>query len=120
MPDYNPRPLKRQRVESSQDASNTEKLSPIPPSTLLLALPSFLIHPPTHPDHQTSLQLSSAALKKCLELPEIEGDLECRAWTALAEVGIIEGIQEPRTVEEVEKAISKAVRVHSNLPFASY
>lgn len=120
MPDDNPRPLKRQRVESIQDASNPEKFSPIPPSTLLLALPSVLIHPPTHPDHQISLQLSSAALKKCLELPEIEGDLECRAWTALAEVGIIEGIQKPGTAEEVEKAISKAVRMHSSLSFASY
>lgn len=111
--DHNPRPLKRQRVESVQDAqkdvSSAENLGPIPPSTLLLALPSFLIHPPTHPDHQSSLQLSSAALKKCLELPETEGDLECCAWTALAEVGIIQGIQEPGTAEEVEKAISKAV-----------
>jgi hypothetical protein len=112
--DDNPRPLKRQRIESLQDTdkdvSNTQNLSPIPCSTLLLALPSILIHPPVHPHHQTSLQLSSAALKKCLELPEIEGDLECRAWTALAEVGIIEGTQEPGTAEEVEKAISKAVR----------
>jgi len=112
--DDNPRPLKRQRIESIQDtdkdASNAQNLNSIPCSTLLLALPSILIHPPMHPHHQTSLQLSSAALKKCLELPEIEKDLECRAWTALAEVGIIEGTQEPGKAEEVEKAISKAVR----------
>lgn len=120
MTDHNPRPLKRQRVESIKDASNPEKLSSIPPSTLLLALPSILVHPPTHPDHQSSLQLSSTALKKCLELPEVEGNLECRAWTALAEVGIIEGMQEPGTAEEVEKAISKAVRMHLSLSFVSY
>ncbi|KAF8346134.1 hypothetical protein F5887DRAFT_962841 [Amanita rubescens] len=115
--DNNPRPLKRQRIESLQDTDkDASNLNPIPCSTLLLALPSILIHPPMHPHHQTSLQLSSAALKKCLELPEIEGDLECRAWTALAEMGIIEGTQEPGTAEEVEKAISKALLIAQKHP----
>jgi hypothetical protein len=56
-------------------------------------------------DAPTSSNFIAAGLKKCLELPEIEGDWECCALTALAKVGIIEGTKEPGMAEEVEKAI---------------
>ncbi|KAF8621735.1 hypothetical protein AX15_007535 [Amanita polypyramis BW_CC] len=119
-PDNNPRPTKRQRLDlipdMDKDAYNTESINPIPPSSLLLALPSLLIHPPTHPHHKLSLDLSSTALQKCLSLPDIEGDLECRALTALAEVGIIQGMQEPGTAINIEKAIAKALLLAQKHP----
>ncbi|KAK2460063.1 hypothetical protein APHAL10511_007897 [Amanita phalloides] len=120
VPDNNPRPQKRQRLapvsNTNKDAPDSERLPPIPYSTLLLALPSILIHPPTHPHHQLSLHLSSEALETCLGLPDIEGDLECRAWTALAEVGLIQGIPEPGTADKAEKAVAKALLIAQKHP----
>ncbi|KAF7324036.1 Carboxylic ester hydrolase [Mycena kentingensis (nom. inval.)] len=99
---------------------------------LLLALPALIAHPPTHPQHKHALWLSLVALRKCLALPnpgqpigrarKAPWDIsstpldKCRAWTALAEVGItvleggfgdedwIEGIE-----AEVHRALGKAV-----------
>lgn len=129
----NPRPLKRQRPNSllsSPSASSTDStnLIPIPPPHLLLALPSLLIHPPTHKSHVKSLFLSRHALQRCLALPEsqLDCDVECRAWTALAEIGVqclISGTaSELSNIEnaietEVEKALTKAVSVSSQSPW---
>jgi hypothetical protein len=101
-------------------------LVPLPPPHLLLALPSLLIHPPTHKYHLQSLLLSQRALRRCLALPEseLDRDIECRAWTALAEIGIgclalgtgQESIQ-GEIEAEVEKALTKAV---SASPFSCH
>ena len=117
--DDNPRPLKRQRIQSSghdfdgdyssdlepltplpssSDAalrsplkhrtSSEESLKPIPPSVLLVSLPSLLVHPPNHKYYLHSIVLSLTALRKCLALPALSPDIECRAWTGLAELGM--------------------------------
>ncbi|KAF8636857.1 hypothetical protein AX17_003215 [Amanita inopinata Kibby_2008] len=118
--DDNPRPSKRQRLDSTsepiQNTVNVENLNSIPPANLLISLPSLLIHPPTHRHHQFSLLLSSSALRKGLTLPDIDADLECRAWAALAEVGIIHGMEEFVTAAEVEKAIAKALLIAQKHP----
>ena len=105
MSDSNPRPTKRQRTNSvspaqtqassllspppeSSQPSPTPALRPLPPAILLLALPGLLAHHPTHPDFGFSLFLSLRALRQCLALPALAPDLECRAWTNLAEVGM--------------------------------
>jgi hypothetical protein len=76
---------------------NTSKLSPLPPHILLLHLPALLIHPPSHPRYALSLCLSLLALRKCLAMKDdekqmqgkvMDAEIECRAWTSLAEVGM--------------------------------
>jgi hypothetical protein len=137
----NPRPLKRQRPNSSSLSSSPSstssqpspptQLTPIPPSHLLLALPSLLIHPPTHRVHLKSLFLAQRALRQCLALPEsqLDRDVECRAWTALAEIGLrclamgmvpaLESYEENIEIE-VEKALTKAVGRYPYLPQILY
>ncbi|KAI6161360.1 hypothetical protein EDD17DRAFT_1589632 [Pisolithus thermaeus] len=63
-------------------------LKPLPPQVLLLALPALLLHPPTHEKYALSLFLSLRALRLCLQLPALAPEVECYAWTALAEVGM--------------------------------
>ncbi len=46
------------------------------------------MHPPNHRYHRLSVQLSLAALRKCLSLPALSPEVECRAWTGLAEIGM--------------------------------
>lgn len=113
--DANPRPHKRPRPSSSSlmsPPSSTASFVPLPSSALLLALPSLLIHPPTHKRHWQSISLAQHALRRCLDLPGLDCATECRAWTALAELGLgclhvgIHSVQ-----GEVEKAITKAVRI---------
>ena len=102
MTDSNPRPTKRQRILSvSRSQLETSSLPPgspqlpldtalrpLPPAILLLALPGLLAHPPTHPNFGFSLFLSLRALRQCLALPALAPDLECHAWTSLAELGM--------------------------------
>lgn len=67
---------------------NPEALySELPASTLLVSLPGMLLHPPTHKFHALSLSISILALRRCLVLPNLPPDIECRAWTSLAEIG---------------------------------
>ncbi|KAG1786474.1 uncharacterized protein HD556DRAFT_1053488 [Suillus plorans] len=99
------RPLKRQRTlpisasptprsssltppADSQKSYPTPALRPLPPAILLLALPGLLALPPTHSDFGFSLFLSLRSLRHCLALPALAPDIECRAWTSLAEVGM--------------------------------
>jgi hypothetical protein len=61
----------------------------LPASVLLVSLPGMLIHPPTHKLYALSLSISLLALRRCLALPNLTPDIECRAWTSLAEVGTL-------------------------------
>ncbi|KAG2144644.1 uncharacterized protein EDB93DRAFT_1152421 [Suillus bovinus] len=105
----------------------TPPLRPLPPAILLLALPGLLALPPTHPDFGFSLFLSLRSLRQCLALPALAPDIECRAWTSLAEVGM-------RVIDsgfcsqeggcdwavgihsEVEKALSKGLLIAQKHP----
>jgi len=116
--DDNPRPHKRIR-------SSTHNFAALPAAHLLLSLSSLLVHPPTHPLHPYSSHLSLVAIRKCLTLNALNPDLECRAWSAMAEVGmrVIGGGFSASTdhmwatgVEnEVEKAIGKGVSIYVNI-----
>jgi hypothetical protein len=94
--DDNPRPHKRQRLESSSRAviktsplsPLSQGLAPLPPAILLISLPALLIHPPNHRHHVHSLCLSLLSIRKCLSLQSLDPDIECRAWTALVEIGM--------------------------------
>lgn len=102
MDDPNSRPHKRQRTDHTAECAETspprspqttrsQSLStfrPLPPQVLLLALPALLAHPPSHEYYPLSLFLSLRALRTCLELKTLTPDVECRAWTGLAEVGL--------------------------------
>jgi hypothetical protein len=90
MPEHHPRPLKRARLVSDSSSSSPpptkSSLSPIPTPILLLSLPRLLLQPPNHPQHVLSLSLSLCAIRKCLEIDGLDSDIECRAWTAFAEL----------------------------------
>ncbi|KAF8415813.1 hypothetical protein L210DRAFT_3494828 [Boletus edulis BED1] len=141
MDDLNPRPQKRQRTDYADSAEGTplppssmvsespQPLStfrPLPPPVLLLALPALLALPPSHEHYSLSLFLSLRALRTCLELRTLTPDVECRAWTGLAEVGLrvinsgftpteehawANGIE-----AEVEKAIGKGLLIAQKHP----
>ena len=68
--------------------TNKMSLKVLPPAALLSSLPGLLIHPPNHKYYVLSLQLSLNALRRCLSLQALSPELECRAWTGLAEVGM--------------------------------
>ncbi|THV03684.1 hypothetical protein K435DRAFT_851631 [Dendrothele bispora CBS 962.96] len=85
-----------------------KKFKPLPPSTLLVSLPSLIIHPPTHRYHAQSLWISLQALRRCLRLPDLSPQIECRAWTALAEIGMIIVAGEHEWAEGIEAEIEEA------------
>ncbi|KAK7051469.1 hypothetical protein VNI00_004443 [Paramarasmius palmivorus] len=74
-------------IEASQP-SETPTTSQVPPAVMLVSLPGLLIHPPNHPLHAHSLCISLLAIRKCLQVPNLSPDVECRAWTSLAELGM--------------------------------
>ncbi|KAI0829097.1 hypothetical protein BC628DRAFT_1315767 [Trametes gibbosa] len=80
-----PSPLK---LSSQLNIEDETELKPLPPAVLLVNLPSLLAHPPNHKYYVHSLVLSLSALRKCLALPALLPDIECRAWTGLAELGM--------------------------------
>jgi hypothetical protein len=98
----NPRPQKRQRTDhivdsagpfvslqpSSASSQPPSTFRPLPPPVLLLALPALLALPPGHERYPLSLFLSLRALRTCLGLTTLTPDVECRAWTGLAEIGL--------------------------------
>lgn len=108
MSDDNPRPQKRIRIELDSDAlsspspfssqsaltplpsspAKAPSLKPLPPHILLLSLPFLLAHPPNHRNYIQSLVLSLTSLRKCLLLPLLAPEIECRAWCGLAELGM--------------------------------
>ncbi|KAJ7683529.1 hypothetical protein B0H17DRAFT_31447 [Mycena rosella] len=76
----NPRPPKRARTTPPADICST-KIEAISESQrlrgpqLLLALPSLVIHPPTHAAHTRALAVSLLALRRCLGLPNPGGSV---------------------------------------------
>ncbi|KAG1805584.1 uncharacterized protein BJ212DRAFT_1391745 [Suillus subaureus] len=137
----NTRPLKCQRTLSVSASSMpksssltppppdspTPALRPLPPAILLLALPGLLALPPTHPDFGFSLFLSLRSLRQCLAMPALAPDVESRAWTGLAEVGMRvmesgfcsqeEGCDWAVGIHaEVEKALSKGLLIAQKHP----
>ncbi|KAJ7124491.1 hypothetical protein C8R44DRAFT_148732 [Mycena epipterygia] len=155
----NPRPPKRARTTPPADICSTKNAitleSQLRGPQLLLALPSLLLHPPTHAAHTRALAISLLALRRCLGVPNPGGHVsvggsnrgqagrksvgkgaanaawnlsppdECRAWCALAEIGLcvleggfgtegwaagIEG--------EVERALGKALIIAQKTPDA--
>ncbi|KAG7446636.1 uncharacterized protein BT62DRAFT_987040 [Guyanagaster necrorhizus] len=142
--DCNPRPTKRQRRDSTSNVSpavdgnypsplkatamvpTPSCLTPLPPSLLLVSLPGILIHPPTHRHHAQSLCLSLLALRRCLNLSNLTPEVECRAWTAMVEIGMLviaggfsqnEDHLWAKGIEiEVEKAANKALNIAQKHP----
>ncbi|OJT13950.1 hypothetical protein TRAPUB_9489 [Trametes pubescens] len=112
---YTSSPLKSQLFQPPPQSQ--EELKPLPPAVLLVNLPSLLAHPPNHKYYVHSLVLSLSALRKCLTLPALLPDIECRAWTGLAELGmrvIAGGFSQSEEYgwatgieAEVEKALSR-------------
>jgi hypothetical protein len=64
------------------------RFKPVPLPLLLLSLPAILILPPDHLLHDESLRLSVVALRRCLHMRALSPEIECRAWTTLAQVGL--------------------------------
>ncbi|KAF8990932.1 hypothetical protein BDQ17DRAFT_1313621 [Cyathus striatus] len=133
-----PRPLKRQRIITPSSSPQSPSLAqqvkaeggtvvssgpaPLPAPQLLLALPALLVQPPGTPHHARSLHLARMALHKCLSLP-VDRDVECRAWTALVEIGLrtlgLDRVDETTRGEvegEVEKGIMKALMIAQKHP----
>ncbi|EJC98575.1 uncharacterized protein FOMMEDRAFT_95808 [Fomitiporia mediterranea MF3/22] len=81
---------KRRRSSSPLDGrgGNKRNLERLPPGVLLLALPGLLAVPPNHKSQVISYGLSLAALRKCVALGGLSPDIECRAWTGIAELGL--------------------------------
>lgn len=109
VPDLDIRSSKRPRLSAAQTpssglpapsslspltplSSSPEKpglpLRPLPLPLLLLSLPDILMLPPNHPLHDESLRLSVVALRKCLLVRALSPEIECRAWTTLAQIGV--------------------------------
>lgn len=103
-----PHPAKRQKLEQerSQTADTTPQLTL---ANLLLGLPSLLLHPPTHTNHERSLALSHQALRTCTSMTSLDSAVECSAATGLAELGLQIGLSSPGIEAEIQKAISKGV-----------
>ena len=137
MLDDNPRPQKRMRIVSvvedmtspsqspfaSQSTLTPPPLSPVkpsvsfrplPPYILLLAIPHLLTHSPTHRNYIIFLRLSLASLRKCLTLPSLPPEIECRAWCGLAELGmkIISGGFWEDSAHPWAHGIETEVRIH--------
>lgn len=106
----NPRPAKRQKIDI-QSSPKPQKLPQLTLANLLLSLPSLLLHPPTHTNHERSLALSYHALKTCNTMTSLDKTVECRAATGLAELGLLIGLSSPGIQDEIQKAITKAVSV---------
>ncbi|KAG5642228.1 hypothetical protein DXG03_003373 [Asterophora parasitica] len=100
----------------------TRQLKPLPPATLLLALPALLLSPSS--SSQLSLpaiNLARHSLRRCLALPALEPREECRAWTGLAELGVLvldqwEEEERGQTLSEVETALTKALLISQKHP----
>ncbi|KAF7333041.1 hypothetical protein MVEN_02410600 [Mycena venus] len=139
-----PRPQKRARTTPPTDICAKGPENQLHGAQLLLALPSLLAHPPTHSEHKRALALSLLALRRCLGLPnpgrdngsrgqagtalDLSQPDECRAWCALAEIGlcVLEGgfggeAWAAGVESEVDKALGKAAPIAQRHPsLASY
>ena len=75
-------------VALTESSGTDTHLRPLPPDILLISLPGLLCHPPNHRFYTHSLYLSLCSLRKCLALQGLPPEIECRAWTGLAEIGM--------------------------------
>ncbi|KDQ51183.1 hypothetical protein JAAARDRAFT_41451 [Jaapia argillacea MUCL 33604] len=126
--DDNPRPAKRQRNASVAEdvSSDLSSFTRLPHPILLISMPALLVHPPSHRFHIQSLFSSLTAIRKCISMDSLNLDIECRAWTAFAELGmnvVAGGLSEreycswAKGVEpEVEKAIGKGLLITQKHP----
>ncbi|KAG6816702.1 hypothetical protein H0H87_003677 [Tephrocybe sp. NHM501043] len=132
--DLNPRPTKRLRHDFAESAfphatpchenqgsatlTSPPSLRRLHPAALLLSLPVLLLHPKDHKMYLQSLALARHALKQCLTLPSLEPAEECRAWTGLAELGMmwLETGAEGLGIGEVELALTKALGISQKYP----
>ncbi|KAH6896175.1 hypothetical protein BKA70DRAFT_1318603 [Coprinopsis sp. MPI-PUGE-AT-0042] len=127
--DIDPRPLKRMKLMTSESslsnalvptttASTPTPAVPAAPAPMPTAPPAPAPLPPTYqPTYFKSLSLSRLAFQRCLAMQSLDSDVECRAWTGLAEVGIRYGLDGAEGVEyEVEKAVTKALLIAQNHP----
>jgi hypothetical protein len=121
-----------QYAQSSQAAQPWSEfeasLRPLSTPDLLLALPSLFLHPPEHPYYTRSIDLSLRAVRRCLQLPALPPETECRAWTALAEIGMravqnqqchpnqTYAVPTEALKNEVDKAISKGMLISQKHP----
>ncbi|KAL0069513.1 hypothetical protein AAF712_003548 [Marasmius tenuissimus] len=106
--------------------SSSSPLAALPPAVLLISLPGMLLHPPNHPMHAHSLCISLLAVRRCLRTPGLSPEIECRAWTAIAELGmnVLEGgfshdeehIWAHGVESEVEEATSKGLLIAQKHP----
>ena len=85
---------KRKRSLSFEGSENTERsvkpktLQRLPPAVLLLNLPQLVACPPNYKLHRQSLALSLSALRRCISISGLPPDMECRACSAFAELGL--------------------------------
>ncbi|OCB90971.1 hypothetical protein A7U60_g1779 [Sanghuangporus baumii] len=102
------RSRKRRRSSSPLDNREAKKktLERMPPSVLLLSLPGLLAVPPNHRQQAACYDLSLTALRKCVALGGLPPDVECRAWTGIAELGL----------RLVENAIGKGLLISQQNP----
>jgi hypothetical protein len=104
----NPRPAKRQKIQP-EPSFEPQKPPQLTLADLLLSLPSLLLHPPTHTNHERALALSHYALKKASTMTSLDKVVECRAATGLAELGLQIGLSSSGIKDEIQKAITKGV-----------
>ncbi|KAL0577825.1 hypothetical protein V5O48_004153 [Marasmius crinis-equi] len=111
-------------------SSLPDKLAPsfaaLPPAVLLVSLPGLLLHPPNHPLHAHSLCVSLLSVRRCLRISGLSPEIECRALTAIAELGInvLEGgfghdedhVWAHGVESEVEEATSKGLLIAQKHP----
>ncbi|TEB28133.1 hypothetical protein FA13DRAFT_1690790 [Coprinellus micaceus] len=111
-----PSSSKPHSVSKSTLGLDEASLDPLPLPVLLLSLSSVLMHPPTHRHYAKSLYMSFLSTLKCTESTNLDPDMECRAWTGLAELGFRLGLGEEGVEAQVEVAITKALLISQNHP----
>ncbi|KAG6875937.1 hypothetical protein C0993_006661 [Termitomyces sp. T159_Od127] len=137
--DLNPRPSKRLRYSSADSPTScharnlldlpsdvpsqcipapTSHLRRIPSDALLLSIPALILHPSTHRMHLQSIALARHALRRCLVLPSLDPAKECRAWTGIAELGMmwLDTGASGLALGEVEQALTKAITISQRHP----
>jgi len=112
--------LKTESTPSTVEPLPLVRFDKLPTPTLLLSLSSLLLHPPTHKQYGKSVYLSYLGALRCLSSQNLDPDVECRAWTTLAELGLRMGVEDGEVESQVETAITKGVCPQSPLCSARF